>query len=696
MNVVPARWLVALALFAALATWRVDRFYPPLPNPLELEFVLAPRSHENQSDPIITSGTAGRADFLYFHRSEQEKGFIGYDSWNSDRARTVTLPLTSGKRHRLRVEMPALDHYQGHSNGQQPGLVRVWLDGMLVLDEKLHFHLREDQALYIGENPVGGTSAELHFSGQIFDASGRELRGGATRIFSWSARLRGWIVHGWEQVLALLALSLAVGGLGGLLQPARLRDLAPAAGRVVLQHRWFAGAAIVCAAVFSWFVTMGGFDFNFPESFCTFYDFQARSLLQGRLDVPEECLAGEAFVVEGKVYGYFGVTPALLRLPWAAFDVGLGRLSRWFMLIDYIAALVGAYLVFLTARRVVCGESDPPRPFLTLLFIANVGLGSTLLFLGGRSYIYHEAILCGAAFGFFAVWCTLHYAEEPESRWWIGAFVCGLLAVHARPPIGLFALALLGAVALRQTWSRRQITPAFVAILCVAGTLSFNALAYLKFKTFDGQPLRYNANYSPERLAKFGERKFHLENIPFVATSYLVAPSFTVEPGFPWFYAEPKPTWRPPWTKMDMIEPTVAFPITMPVLFVLATVGAVVAWRTRPVARERLVLLVLAVTPTTLLLFAAIAISQRYTADFVPFLVSTAAFGLVALDEVSGRWRATLHAALAAATLWAVGVTTALTLHLQGEQVWGVPDSVHAEYQQLRQRVDRIFAGNRR
>src|SRR5438132_6222343 len=46
-----------------------------------------------------------------------------------------------------------------------------------------------------------------------------------------------------------------------------------------------------------------------------FYDAQAQSLLQGRIDVPAQAIDREAFVRQGKFYGYFGPTPALLRLP---------------------------------------------------------------------------------------------------------------------------------------------------------------------------------------------------------------------------------------------------------------------------------------------------------------------------------------------------------------------------------------------
>src|SRR5205085_3523003 len=120
----------------------------------------------------------------------------------------------------------------------------------------------------------------------------------------------------------------------------------------------------------------------------------------------------------------------------------------------------------------------------------------------------------------------------------------------------------------RQTHSARR-SAWLVVALCAVGVLSFNGVAYLKFKTFDAQPLRYNVSYKPERLEKFGERKFHVSNIPYVASAYLFGPAFKLTRAFPWFQAEAKPTWRPAWTRMDMIEPTVGFPFAMTGLMLL-------------------------------------------------------------------------------------------------------------------------------
>eukprot|EP01041_Mallomonas_annulata_P037266 gene37266-60526_t len=61
-------------------------------------------------------------------------------------------------------------------------------------------------------------------------------------------------------------------------------------------------------------------------------------------------------------------------------------------------------------------------------------------------------------------------------------------------------------------------------------------------------------------------------------------------------------------------------------------------------------------------MFTAIAMAERYTGDWIPFLVCAAAFGLA--TPVWTRPAATL---LALATLWACLLTFAMTLHYQGD-----------------------------
>jgi hypothetical protein len=465
-------------------------------------------------------------------------------------------------------------------------------------------------------------------------------------------------------------------------------------------HRWFVGTSTVCTLVFTWMVTQGTLDLDVTEQLGSFYDYQADSLLHGRLDVTEEAIGGEAFVFAGKLYGYFGPTPALLRLPFVVFDFAFGNLSRAFFVGYFIAALLAAYALFRHAYRVVA-PAAAPSPAAVVFLTANLGLGSTLFFLGSRAYIYHEAIFCGVTFALFSCLFALRHLAAPSGRAWLPALLCALLSLHARPPTGLFALTFLGCIAATQllrAWFAPQIEnqnskiknslrPLALGLPCVLAVFTFNGLSYLKFKTFDGAPLRYSRPYDDARLAKIDGKSFHAANVPYGAYTYFVRPNLRFENKFPFVYlGSPEPGREFPAAKLDLPDHTLAIPFAMPGLFSL-TLLAILGAFARPFTRPPFLITCAAVVPMSLALFAAIATAQRYTADWLPFLTCAAVFGLASVDTLTSPLRLFFRIILASITAAAVLLTFALTLHYQRETVWGVPEEIRQSYQTLRPRL---------
>jgi hypothetical protein len=420
-------------------------------------------------------------------------------------------------------------------------------------------------------------------------------------------------------------------------------------------------------------------------------------------------LSGEAFIFEGKTYGYFGPTPALLRLPFVAAKIGFGQLSRVSLTLHYVACLAAVYALLVHVARAAGGRANWPARIDVVLFTAMTGLGTTLFFLGSRAYIYHEAILCGVAFALWGSYFSLRFLAEPARRWWIAALLCGVLSVHARPPVGLFALSMIGcaslAVAVRAFRSTHDRSsgqgrlqaiwkPLGIATLAGAGVLSFNGLSYLKFRSFEGAPLRYHVQYDPARLATIESRNFHGANFRFNFDGYVWRPDFELRPTFPYFFILGHNSHTYPGTKMDMVEPVTAIPYTMPALVFLALAGGAFAFARWPEARGPLGVVVCATGPMALALFTAVALSQRYTTDFCPALLLLAAFGMQAFRLLNLRWRRAMHVTLAVLAVASIFITLAITLYNEGEAVWGVPDDVRQRYQTLKNAVDGWFGSN--
>ncbi|MSU53281.1 MAG: hypothetical protein EXS41_07790 [Opitutaceae bacterium] len=714
--------LVAIVAFVALSLLCISRTYPPLPRELTLELTF-PEGIAGRTEPLISAGEFGEADFIALSYLGPDSATFAYDYWGFGGPSSAPITFTPGSRHTVRIVMPAFTAVRGTRKTPQAPL-QIDFDARTVLRQDVPYHQRSADRIFFGENPVGGSTDGTLFRGQIFTAHDRIVRGPPDVFFSWPHRALTWLSTKWIETLlvALVSVTLAFSlrWLGAFVSVRWSRPDSPAAaparaGHTRPPHLWFLGTTALCALVFASVVTGGTFRFNFPESFGRFYDFQIASLLQGRLDVPPAALGDESFVFDGKTYGYFGPTPALLRLPFAVLDLGFGNLSRSFMLGYFLVSLAAVYALLIAASRCLSQRATWPARTDVVLLVAAAGLGSSLFFVSSRAYVYHEAIACGVACALWSAWCSLRWLSLPSSRFWLGALLLGTLSVHSRPPVGLFALSFLGCVAAVHLWRlcvspslrlsyspfpRLSVTPAAfrpiaIGLLSVAGVLSFNGLSYLKFKSFDGAPLKYHVQYHPARLAAIEGKNFHFANFRHNFDGYLWRPHFIFRPTFPYFYISgPHPAAYSD-AKMDLTEPTLALPYTTPALVFLTVVGGLFAVFRWPASRLPLGVLAVAVLPMATALFMAVAISQRYTADFLPALLLAAAFGLAAAELLSPRLHRTFRALTAALVLLSVPITLAVTLHYQGEGVWGVPKDVTDHYQTLRKTVD-TFLGIKR
>ena len=691
-------WLVGFGTLVALVLGCVSRTYPPLPRELTLELTF-PAGSPGRVEPLISAGVFGDADFIAVNYLTATTATFSYDYWGFGGPASEPVTFVPGKRHTLRLALPAFTALRGTPAAKTAPLL-LEFDGRTILRQDVPFHQRASHQIFFGENPVGGSTGGGEFGGKIFTTGHRPVRGPPSAFFSWPARLAVWVVAKPGEVPVVAGLSIAVALLFRWLV-ARLAALRPRhppaptfAGHSRPPHGWFLATLAVCAAAFLFVVTGGTFHLIFPEVFGNFYDHQAASLLHGHLDVPEAALGGESFVFAGKHYGYFGPTPALLRLPFGLFDLGFGQLSRSFLLAYYVASLAAVYALLVHASRLLSGRPTWPARTDVVLLVASAGLGTTLFFVSSRAYIYHEAILCGVACALWSGWCSLRWLAAPSGRAWLGALLLGTLAVHSRPPVGLFALSLLGCVAAAHLWQARAAglrawsRPVAIGLLSVLGVLSFNGLSYLKFKTFDGAPLKYHVQYHPARLAAIGGKNFHASNFRYNFDGYVWRPNFLFRPTFPYFFIVGRNPNDYPGAKIDLAEPALALPYTMPAVVFLAVAGGLLAAVRWPAARPPLALLALAALPMSAALFMAVAISQRYTADFCPALLIAAAFGLVGAELLPRRLHRLARTTAALLALASVCVTAAVTLHYQGEGVWGVPADVQARYQSFRKSAD--------
>lgn len=708
-------WRIATFVAVALVIISLSNAWPPLPRVLQLK-VTFPAGQANRTEPLLCTGEFGNGDLLLIKYQSEHQAVIAYDCWGLGGPTSAPFEFVTGQTYNLAITMPSLTEEPGRSNRSKATL-KVSLDQRDLVTAEVSFHHRKPKQIYFATNPIGG-SAEPVFRGTIRSPHDHSLIGTPAGFFTLQART-AWLCRNPVQLLSIAILSTIVGVIATPVRrriASAFRPSASAAPQSRSPIGWIVATATIAMLAFTYTVTDRTFKIIFPESFGNFYDYQALSLLHGHLDVPEAALSGEAFIVNGKYYGYFGVTPALLRLPFAAVQVGAGQLSRLAMICYFAAALAAVYSLLRQASRMLYGDRSHPSTTASVLLIACAGLGSTLFFLGSRAYIYHEANLCGATFALWSVYHALRHLEKPAEKSWVIALVLGVLSLHARPPTGLFALCVLGTVALVHLGSLFKRTRAEsttfdptnpaaaiapskwrngtrhlgIATAALIGILSFNGLSYAKFGTFDGAPLQFHVQYDAKRLARFNGTNFHWSNVAHNAQRYLVSPAIYFDRHFPWISFGVQRHLFPE-AKIDIEEATMSLPLAMAGLAAAAIIGGIYAAASQGRGRVAVFVLTVGCLPMALALFAAIATSHRYTADFCPYLVATAAFGISAIDRCAARLRRLMLGIVGAFGATSVAITIALTLQYQNAMVWGVPEEAVKNYQQLCRRVDHFF-----
>jgi len=346
---------------------------------------------------------------------------------------------------------------------------------------------------------------------------------------------------------------------------------------------------------------------------------------------------------KGKLYLYFGVTPALLLFwPWTALT-GHYLFQRYAVAIFcMVGFLAGAALLRALWRRYF------PEISVAVVVAGMVALGLTsgVPIMQQRAEFYEAAVSCGHALimlALGAVWLTLH--DTPRRGWWLAAASLALgLAVGARPFLLLGSAILLVPLALawwqpasagprRPPWS--LLVAAFLPLaLCGVGLMLYN---YLRFDN----PFEFGQRYQLAAQRQDTGRLFSLHYLWFNFRVYFLEPvrwnrqfpfaGDIVSPAVPSGHA--------------VVEDAFGVLTNIPVVWLALAVP--LAWHGR--AAEARTVLRGFVTAVAMLFVACASVlclfylnCARYEVDFLPALVLLAVIGILGVERALAgrpRWR---------------------------------------------------------
>lgn len=481
--------------------------------------------------------------------------------------------------------------------------------------------------------------------------------------------------------------------------------------------RAFRRASLVGAAaalvLFFALLTFGRGSLLARDPLGNFYEAQARALFHGNLAVDPSVVGFEGFNVGGRTYMYQGPVPAILRMPLllltSRFD---GRLTRVSMLLAYAVALAAIIRLGWRTRVAVRGDGPVGRFEAVVTGVVVFAAGtSSLLFLGAKPWVYHEALLWGAALALASFAALAGWLARDDPSWWgllwAGGFAGASLL--SRPSVGLGPVLALGLVALRELFALRRpearsrsALGRVVAIGFAAGLplLAYAAVNQAKFDSpfklpTDAQVLvSFDAKRQAALAANHGSL-FGLRFAPSVAWQELRPDGFGFRREFPFIGF---PSHRPSvigdvvFAEQDWSS---SFPASEPLLVVLAVVGAlalIVPERLAPgsrVHRLRVPVLGAAAGGAGVLVLGYMA--NRYLSDTLPLLLVTGLVGAAAVTRwAETRGRGTRRLVCASAGVLALGgawVNVAIGLQYQREIAPGAPGHSRADWLVLQSRL---------
>jgi len=368
-------------------------------------------------------------------------------------------------------------------------------------------------------------------------------------------------------------------------------------------------------------------------------------LLQGQFDVDPDTIANEGFVVNGKVYSYFGIFPALFRLLFLPFvDLTRTNVTTISCLVADLIA-VGAQLgitLKIFRRFGVAG-----REYLFLSLVVTALISGPQLFLL-RPSIYQESVYWALAFSYAFLYFLLDIFVLGR------AIAAGALTVMATLA-GLtlltrvsVSIALYGAMAivyfhiLLSTENGERRSPgqmlASIAkpqlVLPAVVLLGFAvATGYVNFMRF-GNPLEFmdlrhhlmsiieNPDRIP-RLQQYGE--FNPARIWYGVLYYFIPVWMLRDASGILIFSDFRHNY------MDMVElPPGSFLLSDPLILALGgiAIARMVGRRPDPAGSLVIVALTAALAVPAVLDLSAISYSARYRGDFYPLFLFLAFVGL--------------------------------------------------------------------
>jgi Flp pilus assembly protein TadD len=358
---------------------------------------------------------------------------------------------------------------------------------------------------------------------------------------------------------------------------------------------------------------------------------------------------GDMSYYKGKLYLYYGATPALLLFwPYVALTGHYLLQKDAAVILCFVGFLVSVGLLHALWRRCFAEVSVTVVAAVALALGLTTGVPVML----ARCDFYDVAISCGYALTMLALAAIWKALQEPERRcrWLAAASLAYGLAVGARPSLLFGAVILLVPVA--RAWRERQ--KVWALLLAAAGPIALIGLGLMVYNLlrFDS-PFEFGYRYQLAGDRQVGLQFFSLRYLWFNFRVYFLEPAHW-SCRFPFVHDISVPASA---VGHGPIEQTFGVLTSVPLVWLALAVP--LAWRSRSVEARSILRGLLA---AVVMLFGISALTLglccytvgRYEVEFLPALVLLAVIGILSVERtLAGQPR---HRMSGRALRWAWGL----------------------------------------
>jgi len=126
-----------------------------------------PDGAPGRREPLVVSGDTGRGDFLLVEYLPGRRVRFLYEHWGRSPYFGPELVVDPGHDYRIEFRHPGPVLEEGGRTLVAGGLLQLWVDGMEPWSAETKAYPVEPEEFYLGVNPIGGTSCERSFAGDL-------------------------------------------------------------------------------------------------------------------------------------------------------------------------------------------------------------------------------------------------------------------------------------------------------------------------------------------------------------------------------------------------------------------------------------------------------------------------------------------------------------------------------------------------